>query len=78
MSRGPLLRLFFATTAASLWLFALLVGWLVGGAVHLLLLVAAVIFPYGALPPPVPADDEPPPAVPSSSTDGDAGPSPPR
>ncbi len=41
-------RLWTAATGLSLWLLLLLIGWVGGGAVHLLLLAVVVIFPWSA------------------------------
>ena len=43
-------RLFAAGAALSTWLLLILIGWVGGGSVHLLLLAAALIFPWSAVP----------------------------
>ena len=42
----PPIRLLAAATALSAWLILLLVGWNLGGVVHLLLVAALVAFPW--------------------------------
>jgi len=43
---SPNLRLLLSSTLLSAWLLLLLVGWILGGAVHLLLVAALVTFPW--------------------------------
>ena len=70
------MRLLAACAGLSLWLLLLLVGWAGGGAVHGLLLAAALIFPWRELDPNDIGDqggelgDEPGPLGPSGESDG--------
>jgi len=43
---GPNGRLLLASSLLSVWLLLVLVGWALGGAIHLLLVAALVAFPW--------------------------------
>ena len=42
-------RTFLAAALVSTWLFSLLIGWALGGAIHLALVAALAIFPWRQL-----------------------------
>lgn len=42
-------RLLFSAVALAAWMFLLFLGWTVGGAIHLLLIVTVVAFPWREL-----------------------------
>lgn len=57
--RSPSVRLLLACALFSAWLVPLLAGWAFGGAIHLVLLAALVVFPWRAArasAPPAPAE----------------------
>jgi hypothetical protein len=51
---SPTVRAALAFALVSGWLTLLFVGWIWGGAVHLLLAAAFLVFPWRALPAPLP------------------------
>ena len=66
VSRGPAsyVRAAAALLLFSAWMGLLFAGFLLHGALHLLLVVAALLFPWRSLPPPAPpAEQEEPPRV---------------